>query len=445
MTDRLPPHSPESERALLGACLLDPQSSLAESASRVRSPEAFYEIRNRNVWEALLALQEAGKTPDVISVAQLLSDSGKLPADGWSFVAGLPDTCASRYELPNYIETVLEKWVRRKAIAGCLSGIEHAHDNKPLPEVLDAIEKTVLEAGNDLAGESDQSMGELVKEQLAFFEQCHGSNGKIIGLSTGFYDLDKMTSGLKGGDMFVLAGRPSTGKTSLAMNIAERAALDNGVPVGVFSLEMTKASLTRRLMCSRAKVNERTLLQGVASEADIAKMSVASSAYHRANNIHIDDTANMPILQLRARARRMHQRHKIGLLVIDYLQLLKSVTGRNSNRVDELTGVSNGIKALAKELDIPVIVLAQLNREIEKDGCRKPRLSDLRECGAIEQDADIVGMLYRPEENPDPTALVIPVNLCINKQRNGPIGDVELTFFKEYTRFESRSKFDDNH
>jgi replicative DNA helicase len=256
-----------------------------------------------------------------------------------------------------------------------------------------------------------------------------------------------MTDGLHPAEMIVIAARPSMGKTSLAMNIAEHVAIEEKLPVAVFSLEMSAESLILHMMCSLARVNLRTIRDGFMSEADFPKLTNAAGKLTN-SKLYIDDTAGLSILQLRARARRLSQQHGIKLFVIDYLQLLHSTNRRSQdNRQQEIADISSGIKALAKELRVPVIVLAQLNRELEKDKSRKPRMSDLRESGAIEQDADLVGLLYKPdagdEEDAPAEADGVPVNLLIAKQRNGPTGDVNLTFLKPYTRFESAAKVSD--
>jgi len=248
--------------------------------------------------------------------------------------------------------------------------------------------------------------------------------------------------------MIVIAARPSMGKTSLAMNIAEHVVLRDKLPVGVFSLEMTAESLVLRMLCSNARVNLRNIREGFMTEADFPKLTSAAGKMSNAP-LFIDDSPGLSILQLRARARRLAQQHSVKLFVVDYLQLLHSTARRSQeNRQQEIADISSGIKALAKELKVPVIVLSQLNRELEKDKSRKPRLSDLRESGAIEQDADVVGLLYKPSAEDDEAGGAeepdgVPVNLLIAKQRNGPTGDVNLTFLKPYTRFESAAKVSD--
>ena len=285
---------------------------------------------------------------------------------------------------------------------------------------------------------------ELVHKAINTIEEFHQRQGMLTGVGSGFPDFDKMTSGMHGGEMIVIAARPSMGKTSLAMNIAEHVAVEEKLPVGVFSLEMTSESLVLRMLCSRSRVNLRNIRDGFLAERDFPKLTGAAGKL--ANSpLYIDDSAGLSILQLRAKARRMFQQFGIKLFVIDYLQLLNSTSRRSDNRQQEIADISNGIKALAKELNVPVIVLSQLNRELEKDRNRKPRLSDLRESGAIEQDADLVGLLYKASTGEDedggaPEQEAAGVNLYIAKQRNGPTGDVNLTFMRSYTRFESAAK-----
>jgi replicative DNA helicase len=287
---------------------------------------------------------------------------------------------------------------------------------------------------------------ELVNRAITKIEEYHTNQGMLTGLSTGFVDFDKMTTGLHAGEMIVVAARPSMGKTSLAMNIAEHVALELKAPVGVFSLEMTAEQLVLRMICSRSRVNLRNVRDGFLAERDFPKLTGAAGKMAAAP-LFIDDSSALSILQLRAKARRMWQQFGIKLFVIDYLQLLHSTSRRAENRQQEIAEISGGLKALAKELGVPVLVLSQLNRELEKRGPgERPRLSDLRESGAIEQDADLVGLLYRESKNkdgdeePEVEQDAIAVKLYIAKQRNGPTGDVDLTFLKSYTRFESAAK-----
>src|SRR5258706_5505025 len=316
-------------------------------------------------------------------------------------------------------------------IATCTDVVGRVYDYEgEVDALLDEVEKEILRINESRAQTAIVGVKELVNKAVTTIENYFSRKGVLNGLGTGFPDLDRMTDGLHVGEMIVIAARPSMGKTSLAMNIAESIVLEQGLPVGVFSLEMSSESLVMRMLCSIARVNLRSIREGFMSEADFPKLTSAAGRLARAP-LFIDDSAGLSILQLRARARRMHQQHGVKLFVIDYLQLLHSTARRSQeNRQQEIADISSGIKALAKELKVPVIVLSQLNRELEKDKSRKPRLSDLRESGAIEQDADVVGLLYKPsnddEEGASEDQEAIPVNLLIAKQRNGPTGDINL-------------------
>jgi replicative DNA helicase len=310
--------------------------------------------------------------------------------------------------------------------------------------LLDEVERDIFKICEERVSGASASMRDLVHKAISTIEEYHKNQGMLTGIGTGFVDFDKMTTGLHEGEMIVIAARPSVGKTSLAMNIAEHVALEQKIPTGVFSLEMTADQLVLRMLCSRSRVNLRNIRDGFLAERDFPKLTGAAGKLAAAPLV-IDDSSGLSILQLRAKARRMKQQHGIKLFVIDYLQLLNSTSRRAENRQQEISEISGGIKALAKELSVPIIVLSQLNRELEKRGDDAvPRLSDLRESGAIEQDADMVGLLYKTKEEDENSGEAdqdaIPVRLLIAKQRNGPTGEVRLTFLKSYTRFESAAK-----
>ncbi|MDE2107505.1 MAG: DnaB-like helicase C-terminal domain-containing protein, partial [Patescibacteria group bacterium] len=270
-------------------------------------------------------------------------------------------------------------------------------------------------------------------------EAAHQRGGAVSGLATGFPDFDKLTGGLQPGEMIVIAARPSVGKSSLAMNIADHVAVDLRLPVGVISLEMTAQSLVSRLLCSRARVNLANIRDGFLAERDFPKITAAAAKLKDAP-LYIDDTRGQTVLQIRAKFRRWWQQHRIKLGIIDYLQLA-TAGGRWESRQQEVAAISCGVRNIAGELGIPILVLAQLNRDVEREKSRKPRLSDLRESGSIEADADLVGFLYRPEREDDSESEeACPVNLLIAKQRNGPTGDIPLTFLRQFTRFESAAR-----
>src|SRR5438034_1145649 len=326
--------------------------------------------------------------------------------------------------------------------------LRHRH----IYELLDEVERDVLRISEERVEASTSSIKDLVHKAINTIEVYHQRQGMLTGIATGFVDLDKMTCGLHAGEMIVIAARPSMGKTSLAMNIAEHVAVEQRLPVGVFSLEMTAESLVLRMLCSRSRVNLRSIRDGFLAERDFPRLTGAAGKLAGAP-LFIDDSAGLSILQLRAKARRMWQQYGIKLFVIDYLQQMHSNSRKVDNRQQEIADISNGVKALAKELSVPVIVLSQLNRDFERDKMRKPNLADLRESGAIEQDADVVGLLYKADPD-DPnkrkddleseetgmTPDVLPVNLLIAKQRNGHTSEVNLTFLLSLTRFESSAK-----
>jgi replicative DNA helicase len=450
--DRLPPHDLQMEMGVLGCCLLDPNQCLGECVEKLKDDGklAFYDLRHQTIYEMLTEMYNARVPIDLITLQQKLKDLQILDqVGGISYLSQIQDVVPSSANLAYYLGIVREKFLLRKLIQTCSGVVSRIFDFEgDVEQLLDEVEKDILHVNESREQNETKDVKKLVNDALVTIEHFFNRKGELSGVSTGFADLDKMTDGLHGGEMVIVAARPSMGKTSLAMNIAEHVALELNLPVGVFSLEMSAASLVLRMLCSLARVNMRSIRDGFMTEADFPKLMSASGRLAAAKLL-IDDTAGLSILQLRARARRMYQQHGIKLFVIDYLQLLNSTARRaQENRQQEIADISSGIKALAKELNVPVIVLSQLNRELEKDKSRKPRLSDLRESGSIEQDADLVGLLYKPdagdEDDAPDESEGVAVNFLIAKQRNGPTGDVNLTFLKPFTRFESRSKFSDD-
>ncbi len=445
--DRHPPHSIEAEQGVLGCILLSPNDCLGECVQLFKSGgDVFYDLRHRSIYEVLVDMYDRKEAIDPITVQQTLRDKNQLDGvGGVAYLASLPDAVPSAANLLYYVDIVREKFVLRRMIGTCTEVVARAYDHQgEVDELLDEVERDVLKIAEERVDQKSTSIKDLVHGAINKIEEYHKNQGMLTGIGTGFADLDRMTTGLHAGEMIVIAARPSMGKTSLAMNIAEHVCMDQKLPVGVFSLEMTAESLVLRMLCSRSRVNLRSITSGFLAERDFPKLTGAAGKLAGAP-LYIDDTPGLSVLQMRAKARRMHQQHGVRLFVIDYLQLLHSTSRRAENRQQEIADISSGVKALAKELEVPVIVLAQLNREIEKEKNRKPRMADLRESGAIEQDADLVAMLYRASSDDDDGGAdasqeAIPVNLLIAKQRNGPTGDVHLTFLKSYTRFESAAK-----
>ncbi len=446
---RTPPHSIEAEQGVLGCVLLEPQECLPLCIQRLKlNEEIFYDVRHQVIYKTLIEMYDKKNVIDPVTVLQRLKDNKLLEtAGGVVYVTSLPDATPSAANLDYYLTIVRKKYLLRKMIHTCTEAISNIYNfSGDVEELLDDVETKVLRVSEERVEESVDSVKDLVKKAIEQIEHYHQNKGMFSGITTGFSEFDKLTLGLQPGEMIVIAARPSVGKTSLAMNIAEHVAVDLKMPVGVFSLEMTSESLILRTICSRARVNLKNIREGFLSDRDFPKIVNAASKLS-SSPLFIDDTSNMSILELRAKARRMAQRHGIKLFVIDYLQLLYSSSFRaKESRQQEIAEISRGIKSLAKELNVPIIVLSQLNREIEKEKNRKPRLSDLRESGAIEQDADLVGLLYQPnkkeEEDEEESGgnEAIQINLFIAKQRNGPTGEVNLIFLKQFTRFENLLK-----
>ena len=450
--DRLPPHSPEGEQGVLGCVLLSPNECMGECIEKLRDGrEVFYDLRHQTIFETLVAMYDARAAIDVITLQQRLKDKQLLEqVGGIAYLSQLQDAVPSAANLSYYLDIVREKFLLRKMIQTCTDVVGRVYDYEgEVDALMDEVERDVLRISESRVQGGLVTTKELVGKAIGTIENYFSRKGTLNGLATGFADLDRMTDGLHGSEMIVIAARPSMGKTSIAMNIIEHVVLEQKLPAAVFSLEMSAEALVLRMMCSLARVNLRSIREGFMSEADFPKLTGAAGRLANAP-LFIDDSAALSILQLRARARRLAQQHGIKLFVVDYLQLLHSTARRaQENRQQEISDISSGIKALAKELKVPMLVLSQLNRELERDKSRKPRLSDLRESGAIEQDADVVGLLYKPNAGEDDDNVTaeepegLPVNLLIAKQRNGPTGDVNLTFLKPYTRFESAAKVSD--
>ncbi|MGH7954224.1 MAG: replicative DNA helicase, partial [Limisphaerales bacterium] len=360
--DRLPPHSPEAEQGVLGCALLSPNECVGECIEKLKDDgqEVFYDLRHQTIYEMLAAMFNAREAIDVITLQQKLKDKQLLDQiGGIAYLAQLQDSVPSAANLSYYLEIVREKFLLRKMISTCTEVVGRVYDYEGEVEALmDEVERDILRISESRIQGTSTGIKQLVHQAIGTIENYFSRNGQLSGVATGFVDLDRMTDGLHGSEMIVIAARPSMGKTSLAMNIAEHVAIEGKLPVGVFSLEMSAESLVVRMMCSLARVNLHGIRAGFKNESDFPKLTSAAGKLANAP-LFIDDSAGLSILQLRARARRMWQQHGVKLFVIDYLQLLHSTARRSQeNRQQEIADISNGIKALAKELDVPVIVLS---------------------------------------------------------------------------------------
>ena len=449
VADRLPPHAHEMEQCLLGCQLLSPNECIPQLLEKTEKPEIYYDLRHQTVQSAITEMFKNRTPIDLISVQQALKEKQLLEqVGGIAYLCQLQDAVPSTADISYYLSIVLEKHVLRSLIQTCAAVVGRVFDYEgEVDDLLDEVERDIFKIAESRTTSPVKPMAALVDSSLKTLEDYFGRDGKIMGISTGYPDLDRMTDGMKPNELIILAARPSMGKTSLAMNIVEHVILVEKLPVAVFSLEMSAEALNLRSMCSLARVSLRSVRDGFMNEADFPKLAGAAGKLRNAR-LYIDDSAGLSILQLRSKARRMHQQHGIKLIVVDYLQLLCSNTKRaRDNRQQEVSEISLGLKNLAKELKLPMIALCQLNRDIERRKGGRPKLSDLRESGSIEQDADVIGFLYRPAVSDDDDEIDeadgLAVNLYLCKQRNNPTGEVNLTFLKNYTRFESAAKVSD--
>ena len=428
---------------VLSSILLSPKDTLTLAIERV-DEHHFHHPAHTTIFSVLLDLWKESKPIDLVTVTQALADRNLLEQIGGPAVLAnlqtfLPTAANAEY----YIDIIREKYLLRRMISVCTSSAARCYEEQgDVKTLIDDVEKQIFTVGEQRFHGELPDIKDHVNAAIESIEKLYKNKGQVTGLPTGYKKFDQMTSGLHPSEMIVIAARPSMGKTALAMNIAEHVAVDHNTPVGVFSLEMSSQQLVQRLLCSRARVNLQSIRNGFLGKGDNQNLFKAAAAYMQ-SKMYIDDSAGLSILELRAKARRLMDRHGLGLIVVDYLQLLRSPSKRaQENRQIEIAEISGGIKALAKELNIPIIVLAQLNRESEKRGDGKPRISDLRESGSIEQDADLVGLLYRSayyaKDEEEKAEKGGEAELIIAKQRNGPIGEVPLTFLNEYTRFETR-------
>ena len=445
--DRVLPSSMDAEMAVLGAMLLSPAEAGSQARERLNEGH-FYFAAHQSIFREMAALQDALQGVDLVTLTQRLQDKNLLEeVGGPAYLADLVTRVPTASNIEHYIDIVWEKYLLRQLIGAAHDIIAKSFEQQDdVKAWVDQVEQQIFTITAEKSTTGAQPVRNLIKDAMASIERLYDQRGAVTGISTGFHDLDKLTSGLHPGNMVVIAGRPSMGKTALAMNIAESVAIDQNIPVGVFSLEMSSSELVKRMLCSRAAVNLHAVRDGFLGEKDFHPLTTAASQLMKAP-LYIDDSAGLSINQVRARARRLKSQFDIRLLVIDYLQLMRAPSRRaDLSRQVEISDISSGVKALAKELQLPIIVLSQLNRQPEQREGGRPKLADLRESGAIEQDADLVGLLVRPEvyaeDEGEKREEQGKATLIIAKQRNGPTGDVPLTFEHKYTRFRSAAKVD---
>lgn len=436
----LPPQALDAERSVLCAMLLDVEAVEKALEKLGEDPRDFYREPHRKIYAAIVALTDKNLRPDLITITEELSRRGELEAVGGAgYLAALFDYAATSANVDQHLTLVKEKGILRRLIHTAQAIAADAYAGREeTEEILDRAEARIFEIGEERITQGFARIKDLIHPNMDKIQKLFDKSEHVTGVPTGFTDLDDKTAGLQPSDLIVIAGRPGMGKTSFALNIAENAALGANRTVGVFSLEMSRDQLIQRLLCSQAKVDLSKLRRGYLTDRDWRGITGASGRLYEAP-IFIDESAGVSVLDVRTRARRLKAEHGLDLLVIDYLQLMHG-TGKVENRVQEVSQMTRSLKALAKELDIPIVILSQLSRAPESSERRSkiPQLSDLRESGAIEQDADIVLFIYREEMyKPEVEELKNKAQVIIAKHRNGPTGIVNLTFLKESTRFEN--------
>jgi len=438
---RQPPHSVEAERSLLGGLMLD-QRAWDQIADAV-GVEDFYRADHRLIFDSVATLVERNQPPDAVTVSEQLQRQGQLEAAGGpAYIARLVEETPSAANIRAYAKIVREHAMLRQLIeiGGDIAASAHGTEGLSATELVDLAEQKVFEIADrgQRRGSGFVALKHILPKTIDRLDMLSHSTSDITGISTGFDRMDDMTAGLQRGDLIIIAGRPSMGKTSFAINIAENAAIAHKVPVAIFSMEMSAEQLAFRMIGSIARVSQSRLRTGKLSDVeDWPRIDSAVSVMSEAP-IFIDDGGALSPTEVRARARRLKREHGIGLVVVDYLQLMQ-VTGTTENRATEISEISRSLKALAKELDVPVIALSQLNRSVEQRPDKRPVMSDLRESGAIEQDADLIVFIYREEVYDPTTPRKGEADIIIGKQRNGPVGDFKLTFLGEYTKFENHA------
>ncbi len=434
LPDKTVPQHIEAEMAVLGGMILD--ENAASDVIYKLSQDIFYRAAHKKIYAAMVALYDENRPIDIITLTDKLRVQGELErAGGAAYLTTLLNSVSSASNLDQYASILHEKAILRTLITVSQDVAQECFDaDVDVGNLIDRVEQRVFDISQKRIDSDFVPIGTLVKESVMTVQNLYNKKTLLTGIPSGYRDLDDRLSGLQRSDLIVMAARPSMGKTSLALGIAENVGVVDKRPVALFSLEMSKEQLVMRMLCSLARINMHKVRRGFLGENDFPEL-VKAAGKLAAAPIFIDDTPGLSVMELRAKARRLKMKSKIELIAIDYLQLIQSTARRSENRQQEITEISRSLKALARELDVPVIVLSQLNRAVESRQDHKPMLSDLRESGAIEQDADVVLMLMRREyydrEDSPGTADII-----IAKQRNGPTGEIRMAFHQDYTRFE---------
>ena len=436
-----PPHSIEAEQSVLGAILLD-HEVLDALEGLLPTPEAFYLEAHRRIYKAMQALRARRLPVDLVTLSEELRARGDLEAvGGLTYLVSLQESVPTALYAEHYARIVAEKWALRRLIHAAGEAMRLAYEEEgSVDEILDQAGRKVLELALTGREEEGRPLRELVHETFEHIEALLQNKGETAGVRTGFKELDGLIGTLAPGSLNIIAARPAMGKTAFALTIAQHAALREGVPVAIYSLEMPAGQLVLRMLCSEARIDMNRVRQGNLTDRDFTRLVDAASRLSEAP-IFIDDSPDLTLMELRARARRLRAREKVGLVVVDYLQLISSPPSKNGeNRQQEIAAISRGLKGLARELSVPVLALSQLSRAVESRPNKRPMLSDLRESGSLEQDADLVMFIYRDEYYHPHSEKAGIAEIIVGKQRNGPTGTVELQFHPQHVRFNDLAK-----
>ncbi|WP_027725618.1 replicative DNA helicase [Tuberibacillus calidus] len=433
--DRTPPQNIQAEQAVLGAIFLEP--SAIGAASERLMPEDFYRTSHQRIFQVMLDLSERGEPVDVVTVTAELRNQKLLDeVGGLDYISELANSTPTAANIEFYSQIVEEKSLLRRLIRSATKIVSDGYTrDDDVDVILDDAEKAILEVSQRKRSTAFQSIKDILVEAYDNIEMLHNRKGDVTGIPTGFIELDRMTAGFQKNDLIIVAARPSVGKTAFALNIAQNVATKTNENVAIFSLEMGAQQLVMRMLCAEGNIDAQRLRTGKLAEEDWQKLTMAMASLSNAG-IYIDDTPGIRVNEIRSKCRRLKQEKGLGMVLIDYLQLIQgSRTGRNENRQQEVSEISRSLKAIARELEVPVIALSQLSRGVESRQDKRPMMSDIRESGSIEQDADIVAFLYRDDYYNKESEKQNIIEIIIAKQRNGPVGTVELAFIKEYNKF----------
>ena len=437
---KLPPQNIEAEQSVLGGVLIENEA--VHKVMEILTPEDFYRDAHRKIYDALIDLAERDEPADLITLTNELRKKEHLDSvGGASYVTSLIDSVVTAANIEYYAKIVKEKAILRKLIEASTEIITHSYeDRSDVESLLDEAERAIFEISENRIKPSFYSIRDIVKQSFKTIERLYEKKELVTGVPSGYRELDQRTAGFQPSDLIIVAGRPSMGKTALCLNVAQYAAIEKRIPVAIFSLEMSKEQIVIRMLCSEAQVEGTRLRTGFLSESDWPRLTLAAGNLSDAP-IFIDDAAALSVLELRAKARRLNAEHGVGMIVIDYLQLMRG-RAKVESRQQEISEISRSLKALAKELNVPVIAVSQLSRRTEERQGMRPQLSDLRESGAIEQDADVILFIYRDEvynrseDNPNRGK----AEIIIGKQRNGPTGKIDLAYLDKFTTFKELYK-----